>query len=119
VDLQAIRRTRPQRERLERLTVEGSCVCELAPPYGAADVKRFEVSADERLDERCSIDARLTKDPAQRASLDFAMEWHDASGAPSSEHRMAAPLANDIESEALKRADGLGPRDVREFRQRR
>lgn len=32
---------------------------------------------------------------------------------------MAAPLANDIESEALKSADGLGPRDVREFRQRR
>jgi hypothetical protein len=33
----------------------------------------LEVSADERLDERCRIDARLTKDAAQPASLDFAM----------------------------------------------
>ena len=30
---------------------------------------------------------------------------------------MAAPLANDIESEALKSADGLAPETWREFRQ--
>ena len=80
---------------------------------------RCRRSATDGLDERFSPNAGLAKEPAQRSPLDLTMQWHHASNGTASQHHMAATLTDNDEPEALQRTNGLRPRDVREFRQRR
>ena len=77
------------------------------------------MSAAERSDERVPVDARLPQDPAQCSALDLPMERYHATDGATAQHHMAATLAGDDEAKVLPRTDGLSPRDVREFRQRR
>ena len=66
-------------------------------------------SAAERSDERVCIDASLTKESTEGASLELTMKGHHATGGTSSKHHVAAALTNHNEPKQFKRCDGLRP----------
>ena len=76
-------------------------------------------SSTDRFDEGLSSDTRLPEDATQRASFDLTMQWHDTTDRAATHHHMTPAPTHHGEAETLERPDGIRPRDVREFRQRR